>query len=110
MSLFRGFVVLCLVSLAACSSGGDLYDGAPGNNASAQCVMACQQYRNACLARSDSDRRSTCDAQAASKCDRIKDDEMRRSCMSQAQACMDQSPLIGCSQDADSCMASCGGG
>ena len=83
-----------LLALAACSSGGDLYDGAPGNNASAQCGMACQQYSNACLARPDSDRRPTCVAPAASKCDRLKDDQPRRPCMSQAPACMAPSPLI----------------
>ncbi|MEG2805227.1 hypothetical protein [Stenotrophomonas sp.] len=98
-----------LVALAGCSSDGDVYANLPGDNPGAQCVMSCQQQRSSCLARSDTDRRTGCDVEAARQCDRIDNDDLRRSCLSQAQACMDQSPLISCSQESDRCMSSCGG-
>ncbi|WMJ69773.1 hypothetical protein [Stenotrophomonas sp. 24(2023)] len=104
------WTMVALVALAGCSSQGDLPGDGSSYNASAQCVMACQARQQKCLAQTDSDRRFSCDSQAASRCDSYKNEDARQACRMQAQACYDQSPLISCSQDAGSCMASCGGG
>ncbi len=110
MCLHRSLVVVFLLVLTACSTTSS-HEGA-GFSAGAQCRMQCQAGYRSCMAQDTAggSRQASCEQQVAPdrRCRDIQHPELRRSCELKAHDCTMRAPMMGCGEQRDTCVSSCG--
>ncbi|MEG2805224.1 hypothetical protein [Stenotrophomonas sp.] len=112
--------MLCALLLAllftACRSEGDTY-AAPSLRevtAANQCMDQCQRRHDSCMAsRTGFGSSDSCGTGVATqrdtRCDKIDNPDLRKSCQASADYCRNRLPALTCGEDRGRCMSGCGG-
>lgn len=105
--------VLALLT-TACSSDGDS-PAAPSLRevtAANQCMDQCQRRHDSCMTSRTDLGSDSCGTGVAtrrdSRCDKIDNPDLRKSCQASADYCRNRLPALSCGEDRGRCMSSCG--